>query len=59
VGNSEKKLPRSGFVHLAKTTGLSISILMTYILFLTELQKRQVPENGLAPVEKRYHIEKL
>jgi len=32
-------LPRSGFVHLAKTKGQSISISSTYILFLTKMQK--------------------
>jgi hypothetical protein len=48
VGNSEKKLPRSGFVHLAKSTGSSISTSSTYIVFVTEMQKRQIPENGFA-----------
>jgi len=31
------------------------SLLITYILFLTKLQKRQIPENGSALIEKRYH----
>jgi hypothetical protein len=48
VGNSEKKLPRSGFVHLAINTGSSISISSTYIVFLTKLQKRQNLEKGFA-----------
>jgi hypothetical protein len=33
---------------LASTTGLSISISITYILFLTKLQKRQTQRNGSA-----------
>ena len=33
---------------LASTTGSSISISVTYILFLTEMQKRQTPQNGFA-----------
>jgi len=30
-------------------------MLITYILFLTEMQKRQIPSNGFALLEKRYH----
>jgi hypothetical protein len=37
--------------YLAKSTGSSISILITYILFLTKLQKRQTPEKGFASIE--------
>jgi hypothetical protein len=33
--------------YLAINTGLNISILITYILFLTKLQKRQTPEKDL------------
>jgi len=33
---------------LAKTTSPSISILITYILFLTEMQKRQTLLKGFA-----------
>jgi len=55
VGNSEKKLPRSGFVHLAKTKGSSISTSITYIAFVTKLQKRQIPEKRFALIKKRYH----
>jgi hypothetical protein len=33
---------------LAKTAGLSISISITYILFLTEMQKRQTLEKEFA-----------
>jgi len=36
---------------LAKTTGQSISHSSTYILFLTKLQKRQIPEKGFALIE--------
>ena len=34
--------------YLAKTSGSSISIYSTYILFLTKLQKRQTLSNGFA-----------
>ena len=37
--------------YLAKTKGQSISISITYILFLTELQKRQARRNGFAFIE--------
>ena len=40
---------------LAKTTSLDQLIPITYILFLTNLQKRQTLRNGFAPIEKRYH----
>ena len=40
---------------LAKTKGQSISVSITYIAFLTKLQKRQVPEKRFALIEKRYH----
>jgi hypothetical protein len=40
---------------LASTTGSSISISSTYILFLTEMQKRQTPGKGFALIKKRYH----
>ena len=53
--NFEKKLPRSGFVHLAKTKGSSISTSITYIAFVTKLQKRQIPEKRFALIKKRYH----
>ena len=33
---------------LAKTTGPSTLTSSTYILFLTEMQKKQTPENGFA-----------
>ncbi len=34
--------------YLASTTGLSISISITYILFLTKMQKRQTLEKEFA-----------
>ncbi len=34
--------------YLAKTTGSSILHSSTYIVFLTKMQKRQIPENGFA-----------
>jgi len=37
------------------STGSSTSIYSTYILFLTKLHKRQIPEKGFAQTEKRYH----
>ena len=36
------------YMYLAKTKGQRISIFSTYILFLTEMQKRQISENGFA-----------
>jgi hypothetical protein len=41
--------------YLAKTTSPSISISITYIVFLTKLQKRQTIRNGFALIKKRYH----
>ena len=41
--------------YLAKSTGSSISISITYILFLLEMQKRQTLEKGSALRGKRYH----
>jgi hypothetical protein len=44
-------MERRGVVNyrfLASTTGSSISISITYILFLTKLQKRQTPEKRFA-----------
>ncbi|MGB5896468.1 MAG: hypothetical protein WBG58_20010 [Ignavibacteriaceae bacterium] len=38
-----KSYRASGFVHLAKTTGPSISISVTYIVLLTKLQKKGKP----------------
>jgi hypothetical protein len=40
-----------GLLMGAITTGSSISISSTYILFLTKLQKRQTPEKGSALFE--------
>jgi len=34
--------------YLAKSTSSTISISSTYIVFLTKLQKRQIPEKGFA-----------
>ena len=36
------------YMYLAISAGINISISVTYILFLTEMQKRQTPENGFA-----------
>jgi hypothetical protein len=38
--------------YLAKTKGQSISILSTYILFLTKMQKGQTPRKRICPIEK-------
>jgi hypothetical protein len=40
-----------GLLMGAKTTDSSTSISSTYILFLTEMQKRQIPEKGFALIE--------
>jgi len=37
---------------LAKTTGSSISILITYIVFVTKMQKGQTLEKGFTPYKK-------
>ena len=42
-------------MYLAKITSLDQLIPITYILFLTKMQKRQIPEKGSALIEKRYH----
>jgi len=42
-------------MYLAKITSLDQLIPITYILFLTKMQKRQIPEKGFALIEKRYH----
>ena len=36
------------YMYLAINTGLNISILITYIVFVTKLQKRQTHEKGFA-----------
>jgi hypothetical protein len=41
--------------YLAINTGSSISILITYIVFVTKMQKRQTLDKGFALIEKRYH----
>ena len=41
--------------YLASTTSSSISILITYIVFVTKMQKRQTLRNGFAFIRKRYH----
>ena len=38
----------------ASTTGSSISISITYIVFVTKLQKRQIPLEEFALTEQRY-----
>jgi hypothetical protein len=46
---------QANFRYLAKITGPSISISSTYILFITEMQKKQTLEKGFALFKKRYH----
>jgi hypothetical protein len=48
------KIPRSKKGYL-DTTGSNISILITYIVFLTKMQKRQIPEKRFTLIGKRYH----
>ncbi len=45
----------ANYMYLAINTGSSTSISITYILFLTKLQKKANPEKGFAQIEKRYH----
>jgi len=52
---SLKKYPVPFLTYLAINTGSSTSISNTYILFLTKLQKKYIPEKGFAPIEKRYY----
>ena len=42
--------------YLAKTATRSQFVLITYIVFLTEMQKRQTLWNGFALIKKRYHM---
>jgi len=42
----------SKFRYLAKSTTWNQFLLIAYIVFLTKLQKRQIPENGFALIEK-------
>jgi hypothetical protein len=48
LSKSEGLPPKSNLCYLASTTGSNISILITYILFLTKLQKRQIPQKEFA-----------
>jgi len=41
--------------YLAKTKGQSISISSTYIVFVTKMQKRQIPKKRFALFESGYH----
>ena len=40
---------------LASMTIRNQSLLITYIVFVTKMQKRQTLSNGFALIEKRYH----
>jgi len=46
------KFNSENYMYLASTAGSSTSISSTYILFLTKLQKRQIPEKGSALIKK-------
>jgi len=46
-----KRKGAADYMYLAKTTGSSISHSVTYIVFLTEMQKRQIPEKGFALIK--------
>jgi hypothetical protein len=52
---SQKLNPAFFLEYLAKTTGSSISISVTYIVFLTKMQKGQIPLEEFALIKKRYH----
>jgi hypothetical protein len=43
------------YIYLAILTGSSISISITYIVFVTKMQKRQIPLEEFALIKKRYH----
>jgi len=45
--NKWKKRGLVDYMYLAKTKGQSISILITYIVFVTKMQKRQIPKKDL------------
>ena len=42
---------RLAYIYLAKTTGSSISISITYIVFFTKLQKKANPAKRICPIE--------
>jgi len=50
-----RKLPRSGFVHLAKNAGSSILNSVTDIIFLAKMQKGKPPKKDLPLLKLRYH----
>jgi hypothetical protein len=50
----EKKEGRN-YRYLAKSTTWNQFLLIAYIVFLTKLQKRQIPEKRFALIKKRYH----
>jgi len=45
---SQKLYPAPFLEYLAKTTSLDQLIPITYIVFVTKMQKRQTPEKGFA-----------
>jgi hypothetical protein len=45
---SQKLCPSSFLEYLAKSTTWNQFLLIAYIVFLTKLQKRQIPENRFA-----------
>jgi hypothetical protein len=58
IGGWDELMETRGVVDcrfLASTTGSNISILITYIVFVTKMQKRQTLQNGFAFIGKRYH----
>jgi len=52
---SHEKRTAKIFWFLAKTTTRSQFMLITYIVFVTKMQKRQTRWNGFAPPKKWYH----
>jgi len=52
---SHEKRTAKIFWFLAKTTTRSQFMLITYIAFVTKMQKRQIPEKRFALIKKRYH----
>jgi len=54
--NKWKKRGLVDYMYLAKTKGQSISILITYIVFVTKMQKSKTCEKDLPFLKKRYHI---
>jgi len=55
LGQIDRKREVFDCRYLTSTTGSNTLHSNTDILFLTKLQKSQIPEKGFAQIKKRYH----